>query len=744
MKISNSAMLAQNWLLVYALCAAALCRGDSTIDINVVHRRAIENLLKRRPVFISAGSTGVQNQTVNQVFSLVKEIDDVVTENMRHIADEIRGHYINNHTAHVNRQHIEAITGHASSLTPSSLANELLHVSIALQAPISPEYLLNITEQQQFIDALQTISTTSFALDANRWVQPLAEVADQLANTELWHSFLTEIHANHSQLDFRKDLKRFNVSNLDDWGVADRPQGLPRITNDNFQAFAMKLQSSAALLKYQPTDSELDVLNRLLDITVRQAARVSCDTDSTRLVVSGDYVRLSDVDLNACGDIDKLKVLNVFALHTVIVDKGLDAVGREWQVSIIAPRWVVDGEQHIGLSGSDAAAVGGEAAANSTGSKAGDDGVPGAPGGNAGHFLGIGREFVNGDKLKVTGENHENKLVGRVSIAHPFLLFLFIAADGGRGGGAQSGGTGSVGKKVEGIKDFPTGSSNGKYELDQKGLRLVTQINSSCTNDYALICNTYWFIAYECGSSGGKGGHGGLGGNGGIVRLFDLNTTASIAFSSETGAAGVDGKGGAAGSIAPKQQALYQAVTQFMPPPQPPLPTAYIWFYIGEETDDTCPPIFTATDGGNVEGQKSPPPTTFDVPAALIEYEAFARENQADQFRREHLTAFIELIHGDERILGNYTTLAFIRELKTLERQFFALKNNIDLAPYYRSVAQRIEAFVNAKNHTEVDQQTRKVMAIYFMDLLGNSARFFTICRFLTICIRPHGASTWH
>lgn len=189
--------------------------------------------------------------------------------------------------------------------------------------------------------------------------------------------------------------------------------------------------------------------------------------------------------------------------------------------------------------------------------------------------------------------------------------------------------------------------------------------------------------ANKCGSRGGDGGRGGLGGHSGIVRIYDLSSSrSSIVLTNQTGTAGANGKAGAKGG--------------------------------NKAASESCPAIETSVDGGNVAGQKSPAPATeFDETAGLILFKAFARQRMANNLRRHELTRFIELIHRDERILGSYATLAFVRELEALERQYYEIEDRDILTTHYRSLMDRIESHVNGMNGTVIEPQTRKVRITY-------------------------------
>lgn len=119
---------------------------------------------------------------------------------------------------------------------------------------------------------------------------------------------------------------------------------------------------------------------------------------SNKLVVKGNKINISDILNITC--LKQAKFIELFALDTLIIDANFDMIGQKVQLSIIAPKWEVIGEERkIILDGRDVQPLFIDYASSGIGKF--KDGNPGKPGDSAGCFLGIGNEFINGENLQI-------------------------------------------------------------------------------------------------------------------------------------------------------------------------------------------------------------------------------------------------------------------------------------------------------------------------------------------------------
>lgn len=119
---------------------------------------------------------------------------------------------------------------------------------------------------------------------------------------------------------------------------------------------------------------------------------------SNTLTISGYFVKTSDVAeilRSKKYSLHRMQI-NIFALNEIWFNEDLDLRGNEMQINLIALKWTWDSsDRFIDLSGVDGKTHFPQRAEN------GKHGLPGSPGGNGGHFFGIGNVFEKNLKLHV-------------------------------------------------------------------------------------------------------------------------------------------------------------------------------------------------------------------------------------------------------------------------------------------------------------------------------------------------------
>jgi hypothetical protein len=115
--------------------------------------------------------------------------------------------------------------------------------------------------------------------------------------------------------------------------------------------------------------------------------------DGQTVLAKGAYVTLSDVLHYKCKS--NVKSIEIFASEEVLMDADIVKVGEEMQVRILAPRWRVTAPRKIILNGAPGSRQRPQRAADGhRPGYGGRDGKPGLPGGNAGSYFGISKEFI--------------------------------------------------------------------------------------------------------------------------------------------------------------------------------------------------------------------------------------------------------------------------------------------------------------------------------------------------------------
>lgn len=122
------------------------------------------------------------------------------------------------------------------------------------------------------------------------------------------------------------------------------------------------------------------------------------------LLVKGNIINMSEILNLSC--LDEVKLVEIFAFDTFFLDADFIRVEKNLQLAIIAPKWEIIEERKIILDGHQAKPFTNDRAPFGIGKF--KDGKPGKPGGSAGHFMGIGQEFINGLNLEI----HVNGGVG--------------------------------------------------------------------------------------------------------------------------------------------------------------------------------------------------------------------------------------------------------------------------------------------------------------------------------------------
>ncbi|MCX4084121.1 hypothetical protein N7281_04565 [Rickettsia hoogstraalii] len=614
-----------------------------------------------------------------------------------------------------------------------------------------------ITNQKQYFNFLKVISDRELTTETLTWLCPFKDAVQYLDRSEKWYKFLNSLYSKFSEYEIQKDRSKYDVANLEDWGTAEKPQGI-EINKNNFEAFLNKT-AEYDIAEYDNikhiliTGSQLEELNHVLNLTLKHRINVNCI--EPYMSIRGNYIIVKEVlrevslrflqqhwggalpnnmviDMDDSCDLttlkyEKLKFINVFALNTLFINEDVSLRGNN-TLTVIAPKWQVIGTRKISLDG-----VAGESHHNSTvqkhpgftlniihgRSKAKDgaypgangaDGQPGGAGGPGGNFFGIGKQFIDGANLTIT-------------------------VNGGIGGSGQDGGNGFKGRDFKGRdgsspvvpstdischNDLCDGSKqiNGfdceKIHYSYSGGRIGGFGAQTYSDPVRISCK--YKIFGKPGGKGGDGGSGGNGGNPGNIVLFELNNSSGISKYNNTGKNGEHGKDGMGGNGGNYGDNIVVSYSNSW--------AANGWSLKERIYNNIKSPSGkNGIDGNNIQNIEYPKLATIidelDQAKIINKYKSYLRENLNDRFTKSFLTKFLNILDNNQNVKNVYNTLGLVDELKGLEEQFHKLNKDIDLLPFYQSLLDRISEYAQNPKEVENSNQYKKVLSYLYTATLG-------------------------
>lgn len=193
---------------------------------------------------------------------------------------------------------------------------------------------------------------------------------------------------------------------------------------------------------------------------------------------------------------------NVFAGNTLFFDANIENRGKP--LYVFSPRWKVQDQRTINLSGVDGGAV-------TPVTTLGANGYPGAPGGNGGHFYGKGFVFEGMDRLTLITNGGKGGLGGQ----------------GAKGANGENGRDGDLTKETREVP-LEWESVEKQYIKEWKGMGVFHEAQGTD------------------GTPGKNGDQGGQGGKGGYKGDFFIEGVSWTSLSQD-GADGANGNGGEGG-----------------------------------------------------------------------------------------------------------------------------------------------------------------------------------------------------
>ena len=286
----------------------------------------------------------------------------------------------------------------------------------------------------------------------------------------------------------------------------------------------------------------LSDLNTQMENILKPAQRIMMDIPGgkKKVALRGYFCKTSML-----ADLKGIAEVEIIALHTVELDS--DIFGDGMNVSIVAPRWVMDRTCKFDLSATGM----GSHRVPTRDNPASLDGVPGFAGSGAGSFFGFGAQFL------------------------PSTFELLVIANGGQGGpglSGRNGGNGADGAHARvgnGFGDaiIPPGAhlpENGRQNGWDRNSEAFFRFNvggNFHTTEWDRVGPLSFYVgpgtgdreltnfgaAGAPGQAGGRGGAGGKGGNAGVITFFPENLFKAIRVEKKNGLEGVAGAAGAGG-----------------------------------------------------------------------------------------------------------------------------------------------------------------------------------------------------
>ncbi|KAF8789863.1 hypothetical protein HNY73_007772 [Argiope bruennichi] len=673
------------------------------------------------PDIMDAGRRVVRDEKNEEA----EELNNRIISNLHVIAEAFREHYNSKMklsdiqklpdklTADYNAMSkmIELIS---NSTTTTELVRTIHDYSNVLDITVPKDKMLDVTNLGKYLEFLKNVGEKELEVNSCAWANPFQPVSKYLYQSQKWYTFLNTLHDRFSEYDVQKNRRTYNVANLDDWGMTDKPPGIT-ITDASYNEFLNKtakfnITEQDSVKNITLTDLRLEELNHVLNLTLKHTVSSKCEDSS--IILSGSYFisgeNIENLD-ESCSNFTLKNISNVsiFALNTFFIDSSSILN----PIFVIAPKWEIVDQVTIDLSGSEGESRMGplDLFRHRTRSKAtngsrpgakGTDGKPGGPGEPGGVFIGIGDHFLNGGNLT-------------------------IKADGGGGGAGEHGGDGYNGKDGESppdrAGDIPIPCENSCSEVQGFKCKAISYhfFPAHC---YGYGEGRYCYPdSYSCtykifgkpgekGGDGGNGGHGGNGGEPGKVTLFELDGDSGIVKTTNKGVEGEKGNGGKGGITGSDGDDITLSFGSSSP-------------RVEKERLKKSKgiPGKNGIDGANTVGlQYAKSAYVWKEPAKIVnKYKKFSRENMIDRFTRNPRFQFLEKINSNGKVNSIYDTAGFIDEFEGLEEQIHGLKEEVDFIPFYQSLLSRISEYSKNLKDEEKSSEHKKVLNYLYTATLG-------------------------
>lgn len=249
---------------------------------------------------------------------------------------------------------------------------------------------LSLIEQHEAVlHELKLIARTDIILPVLDWIAASSRTTIFIASEFKWYASLETIFEFLASYEVQRNTMAYNVANLADWALVNKPQGLT-IDRNNFDEFVQRFPS---LSEFEPTESKLSEINEILMATLKSPAKYECVGQT--MVIKGNFVKSSDIQLTRCPLNTALMKMSVFAVNTFYVDADLNLNERtDIALHIFSTTFYVQQAATFHLNGKHGV---GQSPPNSNGTP----GKPGQLGMNSGNFFALANRIHNGELLTV-------------------------------------------------------------------------------------------------------------------------------------------------------------------------------------------------------------------------------------------------------------------------------------------------------------------------------------------------------
>lgn len=329
----------------------------------------IANMARHTIADISTLLTNIDNRVLNALEQKIESIDSFHDRLELLVIGERSIQIINNKVATL-KQLTDRFAGLIKSLNITAMNTELNRID----------------KHEKNLNILKSIVHTGIIFPIRDWVAVSNRAIDFVTTEHTWSSFLVQVYEFFASYEVQNNIAVYNVANLSDWGSLNRPQGL-RIVASNFNEFTKRFPGSTGATL---TTSKLKELNEIIEITLRSPVHYECDGET--MTIKGKFVKSSDIQPAMCPS-NRISKINVFVVSTFYVDNDLRLNGFKG-LNIFGNKWKILRATTFNLSGFD-----GESQERPQFS--GTAGNPGNAGTNAGNFVGLSNELINGESLTV-------------------------------------------------------------------------------------------------------------------------------------------------------------------------------------------------------------------------------------------------------------------------------------------------------------------------------------------------------
>lgn len=400
------------------------------IEMLQTERKTIEEMINHNLKFVNKQNNDfgytISEKSKNRIYEKIEEMQIRLTKDIQDIGDEIQSFYLQQEKHFFDLCILKSkfsiahqMLSDIESNDPKKFVELITKVANDLKIGITIDNANQFWNHMECVDFINAVSMIKLSNSFNISLG-LASVKQYLFDSKNWYCFLIELHNKLSEYNVQNTNSKINVNELlnsiPDNHETNVNERLEQILEGIVDINTLNNINYAAVENIQLNSFKLRALKMILNRTLNHNLNTSTQPHD-RLVVKGYNVKISDVIplIESNGK----KYIHVFAINNLFIDADIIAIGQKIQLSFIAPTWYVIGNRQINLSGKDGESHSESRAADANNNELdGKNGLPGNPGGSAGHFAGIGKQFFDANNLQIN-------------------------ISGGRGGDGQHGGNGS-------------------------------------------------------------------------------------------------------------------------------------------------------------------------------------------------------------------------------------------------------------------------------------------------------------